>query len=110
MDVDPIRYEMFLHRLWAVGEEGRSTLQRVTASPIVAQGGEVMSSFYDSAGKMVLACSGHLRFAAARTHCDRGQIAKDGAPVITPAVVRGRRARVHRLPLRNSDLASLPRR
>ena len=65
MDVDPIRYEMFLHRLWAVGEEGRSTLQRVTASPIVAQGGEVMSSFYDAEGKMVLACSGHLRFAAA---------------------------------------------
>ena len=65
MDVDPIRYEMFLHRLWAVGEEGRSTLQRVTASPIVAQGGEVMSSFYDAAGAMVLACSGHLRFAAA---------------------------------------------
>ncbi len=65
MDVDPIRYEMFLHRLWAVGEEGRSTLQRVTASPIVAQGGEVMSSFYDAKGTMVLACSGHLRFAAA---------------------------------------------
>ncbi len=65
MDVDPIRYEMFLHRLWAVGEEGRSTLQRVTASPIVAQGGEVMSSFYDAEGTMVLACSGHLRFAAA---------------------------------------------
>ena len=65
MDVDPIRYEMFLHRLWAVGEEGRSTLQRVTASPIVAQGGEVMSSFYDAGGTMVLACSGHLRFAAA---------------------------------------------
>ena len=37
MDVDPIRYEMFLHRLWALGEEGRSTLQRVTASPIVAR-------------------------------------------------------------------------
>ena len=65
MEVDPIRYEMFLHRLWAVGEEGRSTLQRVTASPIVAQGGEVMSSFYDANGTMVLACSGHLRFAAA---------------------------------------------
>ena len=39
-DIDPIRYEMFLHRLWAIGEEGRMTLQRVTASPIVAQGGE----------------------------------------------------------------------
>ena len=63
--IDPIRYEMFLHRLWAIGEEGRMTLQRVTASPIVSQGGECMSSFYDAAGTMVLACSGHLRFAAA---------------------------------------------
>ncbi len=41
------------------------TLQRVTASPIVSQGGECMSSFYDPEGTMVLACSGHLRFAAA---------------------------------------------
>lgn len=63
--IDPIRYEMFLHRLWAIGEEGRMTLQRVTASPIVSQGGECMSSFYDENGIMVLACSGHLRFAAA---------------------------------------------
>ncbi|HWP24649.1 MAG TPA: hydantoinase B/oxoprolinase family protein, partial [Candidatus Binatia bacterium] len=63
--IDPIRYEMFLHRLWAIGEEGRMTLQRVTASPIVSQGGECMSSFYDDKGVMVLACSGHLRFAAA---------------------------------------------
>jgi N-methylhydantoinase B len=62
---DPIRYEMFLHRLWAIGEEGRMTLQRVTASPIVSQGGECMSSFYNDKGVMVLACSGHLRFAAA---------------------------------------------
>jgi N-methylhydantoinase B len=64
-DIDPVRYEMFLHRLWAIGEEGRMTLQRVTASPIVSQGGECMSSFYDAEGTMVLACSGHLRFAAA---------------------------------------------
>ena len=63
--IDPVRYEMFLHRLWAIGEEGRMTLQRVTASPIVSQGGECMSSFYDEKGTMVLACSGHLRFAAA---------------------------------------------
>ena len=34
------------------------TLQRVTASPIVSQGGECMSSFYDEKGTMVLACSG----------------------------------------------------
>src|SRR5262249_59374868 len=63
--IDPVRYEMFLHRLWAIGEEGRMTLQRVTASPIVSQGGECMSSFYGEKGTMVLACSGHLRFAAA---------------------------------------------
>lgn len=64
--IDPIRYEMYLHRLWAIGEEDRMTLQRVTASPIVSQGGECMSSFYDENGTMVLACSGHLRFAAGR--------------------------------------------
>ena len=63
--INPVRYEIFAHRLWAIGEEGRIALQRVTASPIVAQGGECMSSFYDANGTMILACSGHLRFAAA---------------------------------------------
>ncbi|MFQ5849379.1 MAG: hydantoinase B/oxoprolinase family protein [Candidatus Binatia bacterium] len=67
MEIDAVGFEMFLHRLWAIGEEGRTTLQRVTASPIVAQGGECMSSFYDPTGTMVLACSGHLRFAAANS-------------------------------------------
>src|SRR3989449_5752899 len=69
--IDPIRYEMYLHRLWAIGEEGRMTLQRVTASPIVSQGGECMSSFYDDEGNMTLACSGHLRFAAATSDAIR---------------------------------------
>src|SRR6516165_5669591 len=73
-DVDPVRYEMFFHRLWAIGEEGRMTLQRVTASPIVSQGGECMSSFYDAAGTMVLACSGHLRFAAATSDAIKSMI------------------------------------
>ncbi|MBI4493100.1 MAG: hydantoinase B/oxoprolinase family protein, partial [Chloroflexi bacterium] len=63
--LDPVRYEIFAHRLWAIGEEGRIALQHVSASPIVVQGGECMQSFYDPAGQMVLACSGHLRFAAA---------------------------------------------
>ena len=44
--IDPVAYAIFSHRLWAIGEEGRLTLQRVTASPIVAQGGECMQSFY----------------------------------------------------------------
>ena len=63
--LDPIKFEIFAHRLWEIGEEGRLALQRVTASPIVAQGGECMSSFYAPDGTMILACSGHLRFAGA---------------------------------------------
>ena len=76
--IDPIRYEMYLHRLWAIGEEGRMTLQRVTASPIVSQGGECMSSFYDEKGTMVLACSGHLRFAAATSDAIRSLMQRFG--------------------------------
>jgi N-methylhydantoinase B len=69
--IDPVDYEIFSHRLWAIGEEGRIALQRVTASPIVAQGGECMCSFYDTGGTMILACSGHLRFAAATSDAIR---------------------------------------
>jgi len=72
--VDPVKYEIFLHRLWAIGEEGRIALQRVTASPIVAQGGECMSSFYAPDGTMILACSGHLRFAGATSQAIRAII------------------------------------
>lgn len=71
VEIDPVNYEIFSHRLWAIGEEGRIALQRVTASPIVAQGGECMCSFYDADGTMILACSGHLRFAAATSDAIR---------------------------------------
>jgi N-methylhydantoinase B len=73
-EIDPIAFEVFSHRLWAVLEEGRITLQRVSASPIVSQGGECMSSYYDAEGSMVLACSGHLRFAAATSQAIRAII------------------------------------
>ncbi|MBI4493505.1 MAG: hydantoinase B/oxoprolinase family protein [Chloroflexi bacterium] len=73
--IDPVRYEVFAHRLWAIGEEGRVVLQRVSASPIVVQGGECMQSFYDPQGRMVLACSGHLRFAAATSDAIKQLIA-----------------------------------
>ena len=72
--INPVDYEIFAHRLWAIGEEGRIALQRVTASPIVAQGGECMCSFYDADGTMILACSGHLRFAAATSDAIRRMI------------------------------------
>ena len=62
--IDPIRYEMFVHRLMNIAEEGRIALQKVCASPIVVQGGECMASFYEADGTTVLSASGHLRFSA----------------------------------------------
>ena len=112
--IDPVDFEIFAHRLWAIGEEGRIALQRVTASPIVAQGGECMCSFYDADGTMILACSGHLRFAAATSDAIRRMIdwfdERPGHP---------RRRRVHhQRPLRrglahlrhHADRPDLPRR
>ena len=64
MKIDPIRYEMFVHRLMNIAEEGRIALQKVCASPIVVQGGECMASFYEADGTTVLSASGHLRFSA----------------------------------------------
>ena len=62
--VDPVRYEMYVHRLVTIAEEGRITLQRVCASPIVVQGGECMSAFYGPDGTTIHTASGHLRFSA----------------------------------------------
>jgi N-methylhydantoinase B len=64
VNVDPIRYEMFVHRLMNIAEEGRIALQKVCASPIVVQGGECMASFYEADGTSILSASGHLRFSA----------------------------------------------
>lgn len=64
MNIDPIRYEMFVHRLMNIAEEGRIALQKVCASPIVVQGGECMASFYEADGTTIISASGHLRFSA----------------------------------------------
>src|ERR1700676_4506080 len=63
-DVDPVRFEMYTHRLASLSEEGRIALQKVCASPIVVQGGECMSAFYAADGTTIHTASGHLRFAA----------------------------------------------
>lgn len=62
--VDPVRYEMYVHRLVTITEEGRIALQKVCASPIVVQGGECMSAFYAADGTTIHTASGHLRFSA----------------------------------------------
>lgn len=37
--VDPVRYEMYVHRLVTITEEGRIALQRVCASPSSSRAG-----------------------------------------------------------------------
>lgn len=60
VDVDPVRYEMFRHRLFNILEEGRSAMQLVSGSPVVVEGGECMSSFYDAGGTVILTAAGLL--------------------------------------------------
>jgi N-methylhydantoinase B len=62
--IDPVKYEMYVHRLVTIAEEGRIALQKVCASPIVVQGGECMSAFYGADGTTIHTASGHLRFSA----------------------------------------------
>ncbi len=60
MAIDPIRYEMFRHRLFNIAEEGRIAIQQVSASPPVVEGGECMSSFYDPSGTVIISAAGLL--------------------------------------------------
>ena len=81
---NPIDYEIILHRLWALGELGRQTLQRVSASPILVQGGECMSSFYRVDGDMTLACSGHTRFSSATSGAIKDLLERYDPSVFSP--------------------------
>lgn len=58
--IDPVRYEMFRHRLYNILEEGRIAITRVAGSPVVAEGGECMCSFYDAQGNTILTAAGLL--------------------------------------------------
>lgn len=50
MPLDPIRYEIFRHRLFNILEEGRIAIKMVSGSAVVVEGGETMCSFYTSVG------------------------------------------------------------
>ena len=58
--LDPIKYEIYRHRLYNVLEEGRITIRRVTGSAMVAEGGETLCSFYTSDGEPVQTAAGIL--------------------------------------------------
>ncbi|HLB11468.1 MAG TPA: hydantoinase B/oxoprolinase family protein, partial [Dehalococcoidia bacterium] len=59
--VDPIKYEIFRHRLFSILEEGRTTIGMVSGSPAIVEGGECMVSFYDAEGRLIL-CAGGILF------------------------------------------------
>ena len=60
MPLDPIRYEIFRHRLFNILEEGRIAIKMVSGSAVVVEGGETMCSFYTSEGIPILTAAGIL--------------------------------------------------
>ena len=60
IELDPVKYEVFLQRLRSLLEEGRVSLAMVIGSPAIVEGGEMMTSFYDGDGNAVLTAQGTL--------------------------------------------------
>ncbi|MBI3014951.1 MAG: hypothetical protein HYY65_07835, partial [Candidatus Tectomicrobia bacterium] len=44
--LDPVKYEIFRHRIFNILEEGRIAMRMVSGSPVVVEGGETLCSFY----------------------------------------------------------------
>ena len=51
IELDPVKYEVFVRRLNSVLEEGRQAVAMVSGSPAIVEGGEFMTSLYDGNGK-----------------------------------------------------------
>jgi len=59
-ELDPIKYEVFRHRLFNILEEGRIAMKMVSGSPIVVEGGETMCSIHLGDGTPILVAAGIL--------------------------------------------------
>jgi N-methylhydantoinase B len=59
-EIDPVRYEVFRHRLFNILEEGRIALKMVSGSPVVVEGGETMCSLHRADGSTILVAAGIL--------------------------------------------------
>ena len=55
-----INYEVFIGRLKNILEEGRQAIAMVSGSPAIVEGGEFMTSFFDTNGKGILTAAGTL--------------------------------------------------
>jgi N-methylhydantoinase B len=60
IELDPVKYEIFLGRLRSILEEGRIAISMVSGSPAIVEGGECQTSFYDARGNALLSASGTL--------------------------------------------------
>jgi len=59
-EIDPVRYEVFRHRLFNILEEGRIAIKMVSGSPVVVEGGETMCSLHRADGSTILVAAGIL--------------------------------------------------
>ncbi|UCG66017.1 MAG: hydantoinase B/oxoprolinase family protein [Deltaproteobacteria bacterium] len=59
-EIDPIRYQVFRHRLFNILEEGRIAMGMVSGSPVVAEGGETCTSMHLADGTPTLVAAGIL--------------------------------------------------
>ena len=60
LELDPVKYEVFVRRLSSVLEEGRQAVAMVSGSPAIVEGGEFMTSLYEGNGKGILTAAGTL--------------------------------------------------
>ncbi|MFC1938126.1 hydantoinase B/oxoprolinase family protein, partial [Chloroflexota bacterium] len=60
IEIDPVRYEVFRHRLFNILEEGRIAIGMISGSPVVVEGGETMCSFHLADGRPILVAAGIL--------------------------------------------------
>ncbi len=59
-EIDPVRYEVFRHRLFNILEEGRIAIKMVSGSAVVVEGGETMCSLHLADGSTILVAAGIL--------------------------------------------------
>ena len=57
---DPVTYEIFKHRLWAINERSHNTLGKVSGSPLVVDGHEYLCGIHKANGDAALINSGVL--------------------------------------------------
>ncbi|MBC8274661.1 MAG: hydantoinase B/oxoprolinase family protein [Chloroflexi bacterium] len=62
--IDPIKYEIFRHRLHSILEEGRIAMRMVSGSAVAVEGGETCTGFFTPEGETLCVATGVLPHAA----------------------------------------------